>query len=162
MFLYKYTDKLINQTHFRVQRLALQRGVLCLLPLLSQSRAPLDFLGYSLLTFSIVAHLLGFVKRFSRKNSRIFSFIPCVPLRRGLNVIGERSIATSNRSPTPTCGSGVPLLTLFIVAHFALLVKGKFQISLKFFRLNPDGSDPSLSRFPLDIIYYNRLTADYN
>ena len=118
MFLYKYTDKLINQTHFRVQRLALQRGVLCLLPVLSQGRAPSDFLGYSLLTFSIVAHLLGFVKRFSRKNSRIFSFIPCVPLRRDLNVIGERSIATSNRSPTPTCGSGVSLLTLSIIADW--------------------------------------------
>ena len=64
MFLYKHTDKLINQTHFRVQRLALQRGVLCLLPVLSQGRAPSDFLGYSLLTFSIVAHLQGFVKRF--------------------------------------------------------------------------------------------------
>ena len=63
MFLYKYTDKLINQTHFRVQRLALQRGVLCLLPVLSQGRAPSDFVGYSLLTFSIVAHSLGFVKR---------------------------------------------------------------------------------------------------
>ena len=96
-----------------------------------QGRAPSDFLGYSLLTFSIVAHLLGFVKRFSRKNSWIFSFIPCVPLRRDLNVIGERSIATSNRSPTPTCGSGVPLLTLFIIALFVLLVKREFQISLK-------------------------------
>ena len=55
MFLYKHTDKLINQTHFRVQRLALQRGVLCLLPVLSQGRAPSDFLGYSLLTLSIIA-----------------------------------------------------------------------------------------------------------
>ena len=62
-------DSWFNQTHFRVQRLALQRGVLCLLPVLSQGRAPSDFLGYSLLTFSIVAHSLGFVKRFSRKNS---------------------------------------------------------------------------------------------
>ena len=127
----RFEDSWFNQTHFRVQRLALQRGVLCFLPLLSRSRAPSDFLGYSLLTFSIVAHSLGFVKRFSRKNSWIFSFIPCVPLRRDLNVIGERSIATSNRSPTPTCGSGVPLLTLFIVALFAPLVKREFQISLK-------------------------------
>ena len=126
-----FEDSWFNQTHFHVQRLALQRGVLCFLPILSQGRAPSDFLGYSLLTFSIVAHSLGFVKRFSRKNSWIFSFIPCVPLRRDLNVIGERSIATSNRSPTPTCGSGVPLLILFIVAFFALLVKREFQISLK-------------------------------
>nr|DAU68862.1 MAG TPA: hypothetical protein [Caudoviricetes sp.] len=94
-------DSWFNQTHFRVQRLALQRGVLCFLPILSQGRAPSDFLGYSLSTFSIVAHSLRFVKR-------------------------------------------------------------EFQISLKFFRLNPDGSDPSLSRFPLDIIYYSRLPTDCN
>ena len=81
-----------------------------------QGRAPSDFLGYSLLTLFIVAHFALLVKRFSRKNSWIFSFIPCVPLRRDLNVIGERSIATSNRSPTPTCGSGVSLLTLSIIA----------------------------------------------
>jgi len=42
-------------THFRVQRLALLRGVFHLLPVLSQGRAPSDFLGYSLLTLSIIA-----------------------------------------------------------------------------------------------------------
>ena len=113
-----FEDSWFNQTHFHVQRLALQRGVLCFLPILSQGRAPSDFLGYSLLTFSIVAHSLGFVKRFSRKNSWIFSFIPCVPLRRDLNVIGERSIATSNRSPTPTCGSGVSPLDIIYYSTF--------------------------------------------
>ena len=50
-----FEDSWFNQTHFRVQRLALQRGVLCLLPVLSQGRAPSDFLGYSLLTLSIIA-----------------------------------------------------------------------------------------------------------
>ena len=105
MFLYKHTDKLINQTHFRVQRLALQRGILCLLPVLSQGRAPSDFLGYSLLTFSIVAHLQGFVKRFYIFFSEFLSH------SRAYNV----SV----------------LLTLSIVALFALLVKREFQISLK-------------------------------